>query len=120
MARIKGIESSEYRRFYEIVVGVLNKYAIKHLDKNNIEKSLTILFECEELTKLSYAKDSYSPNLRVQTFLNLGLVYNKIDRPKKALRFFDEALKIVLNHKLEELAGSAYLNICTVLSRLGW
>ena len=77
-----------------------------------------VLFECQEMTE-NKLDSPYFPQLHAMVLNNLGCAYRKISRNAKSYKYLKEALKVVFQHKIENLIGLTYVNLCSVVSQMG-
>jgi tetratricopeptide (TPR) repeat protein len=101
----------------ELLVGKLNSKAIQYLESNNFNGSLSHLHQAHYLLKNKKLTESIV-RLRCTTLNNLGCVYKRLEKHKKALTYLNEALTLGTKYSSNIDTAGIHLNICAIKSLL--
>lgn len=93
----------------------LNQKAMVSLESNNFNIALSLLHQANYLLKNKKITDSIV-QLKCTTLNNLGCVYKRLEKPKKALFYLKEALSLAHRFSSTIDTSSIHLNISAIKS----
>ncbi|OMJ94414.1 hypothetical protein SteCoe_2467 [Stentor coeruleus] len=101
----------------EVVTANFNKKAMDYLECNNFNSALSLLHQANFLLKNKQLTDGII-KLKCTTLNNLGCVYKRLEKHKKALQYLHEALTLGTRfNSITDMAG-VHLNISVIKSLL--
>ena len=101
----------------EEIAANFNQKAMSCLESNNFNNALSLLHQASYLLKNKKLTEAVI-RLKCITLNNLGCVYKRLERPKKALQFLNEALSLGYKFSTEVDMAGIHLNICAIKSLL--
>ena len=102
--------------FSDVITSYCHTSTIQ-INKGNNKEALEALFEAKEISEtfeLGFFPEPFALILN-----HIGCVYRKLGKAKHALYFLQEAEALVNKANLKNIAGSTFLNLCSVTSLLG-
>ena len=99
----------------EELTGSLNTRAMLFLELNNFNTALSLLHQANYLLK-NKKQTELIAQLKVTTLNNLGCVYKRLEKPKKALFYLNEALSLGSRYSTSIDTSSVHLNISSIKS----
>lgn len=99
----------------EQLTASLNQKAMISLESNNFNIALSILHQANYILKNKKITDSIV-QLKCTTLNNLGCVYKRLEKPKKALFYLKEALTLAQRFSPTIDTSSIHLNISAIKS----
>ncbi|EAR88819.1 tetratricopeptide repeat protein (macronuclear) [Tetrahymena thermophila SB210] len=107
----------QFAKTFIKIVKKLNFISIDYLNQGDISSSLKILTKCEQWTQPS--DFGFFPDMRALTLNHIGCTHRRQNNFKKAMLFFEQALKILLNANQRSYLGITYLNLSALCSQIG-
>ena len=99
----------------EQLTATLNQKAMVSLESNNFNTALSFLHQANYILKNKKLTDSVV-QLKCTTLNNLGCVYKRLEKPRKALLFLNEALHLSSRFSPSIDTSSIHLNISSIKS----
>ena len=99
----------------EELTGSLNTRAMLFLELNNFNTALSLLHQANYILK-NKKQTEIIAQLKVTTLNNLGCVYKRLEKPKKALFYLNEALSLGSRYSPSIDTSSVHLNISSIKS----
>jgi hypothetical protein len=99
----------------EQLTSSLNNRAMLFLELNNFNTALSLLHQANYILKNKKQTEQIA-QLKCTTLNNLGCVYKRLEKPKKALFFLNEALLLASRFSPSIDASSVHLNISSIKS----
>lgn len=101
----------------EVITANFNKKAMDYLECNNFNSALSLLHQANFLLKNKQLTEGIV-KLRCTTLNNLGCIYKRLEKHKKALQYLHEALTLGTRfNSITDMAG-VHLNISVIKSLL--
>ena len=101
----------------EIITANFNQKAMENLECNNFNNALSLLHQAHYLLKNKKLTDPVI-KLKCITLNNLGCIYKRLEKPKRALQYLHEALALATRFSPNIDVAGIHLNICAINSLL--